>query len=447
MASRIPQAPEAEAAVLGAVLLRNAAFDDDGVSELQPEDFHLQRHRVVWEAMRTLLHGGTEVDIVTLEDQLRVQNNLGLAGGMEGLMALSDRVLVSHNVSAHARLVAGTARARRVQVILSEAHDRLASIDVADLDDFLAETHSRLTVAEQGGTDDMVSMGEVVGVAVQEAKDRDEGTLKPFAWGLATLDELYDGGKLPGELHIVAARPGMGKTVLGMQDLFESGARGEEPLVFSLEMAKGQLGRRAIASRGEVNLKDAKHPPTDGSWQKMFEAHEFFRKMSAKVVTGRMDIDRLVSIARRWRRRARNPGPIVVDYLQLIAVHNRGRIDTVERISVITWELKMLAVELEVPIVLLAQLNRDCEKRDDKRPIMSDLKGSGSIEQDADSIVFLYRPRRYDPQADAKAAEINVAKMREGVPGMVKVVFEGHFSRFIDTSHDVKDEPGWRYGK
>ena len=139
MASRIPQAPEAEAAVLGAVLLRNSAFDDDGVSELQPDDFHIPRHRVVWAAMRTLLMGGHPIDVITLEEQLRVQDELSLVGGLEGLTAMSDRVFVAHNVTNHAHLVAATARARRAHAVMGEAQHRLETLDVSELDDFLAE--------------------------------------------------------------------------------------------------------------------------------------------------------------------------------------------------------------------------------------------------------------------------------------------------------------------
>ena len=445
MAHRIPQAPEAESAVLGAVLLRNAAFDEEGVSELQPDDFHAPKHRVVWEAIRTLTHGGHPIDIITLEQTLRASEKLSIVGGLEGLGTLADRYATSHNVSEHARIVAATARARRAQRILAEAADRAATIDVANVDDFIAETQGELARVESVAADGLVSFGHVVDAAVHVAKGRASGEISPYTWGLRELDGLFDKGMQPGRLVVVAGRPAMGKTVMGMQVAFESAKRGEVPLVFSLEMLKEQLGQRAITTLGAISMKDVKDPRNEREWLRLAEAREFFARVGGQVWARPIHLDKLVSVTRAWSRKVKKKGPVVVDYLTLIALMRRGFYSTQERVSIITGTLKQLAMEVGVPVVLLAQLNRECEKREDKRPKLSDLRDSGSIEQDADAVVFMYRDRVYNPQADACAAEAILAKCRDGVVGTANIRFEGHFSRFVDS--DAANQPGWRCGQ
>ena len=445
MAPHIPQAPEAEAAVLGAVLLRNAAFDAEGVSDLQPDDFHLPRHRVVWEAMRTLLMGGDKPDVVLLEDLLRSTGNWDTAGGYEGLGKLSDRVFLTPNVTAHARIVAAKARARRAQRLMSEAAEKLSIVDADDLDDFLASTIGDIATARSSETDGFMHFGQVCDAALDHAKARKSGDLVVYPWGMPSLDAIFDGGMMRGRLIVVAARPGMGKTVLGMQVAFESARRGETPLVFSLEMLPEQLGQRAIASLGQVDMKAVKEPSTEREWTRMAEAREWFHRHAGDVWTKPTHLDQMITIVRSWSRRTRKPGPIVIDYLQLIRVVGRGRLDTTSRIVEITRDLKQLALEVKLPIVLLSQLNRDCERRDDKRPMIADLKSSGSIEEDADAVAFLYRDRVYNQDSDPLKAEIIVRKNRDALTGTAEVRFEGHFSRFLDTSHDVRPEPGWEY--
>lgn len=440
---KVPHAPEAEASVLSAVMLRNDLFDM--VSDLQPDDFYTPKHRAAWEAMRTLLHSGRPVDIVQLEEQMRQDETLGMAGGLEGIAKMADRIAPTHNVGEHARIVQAKGRARKAQAILSIAADRASTLDTDQVDDFVAEVQSELAQVSAGAVG-LLSFGQVCDAAIEQAKSREAGTLTPFGWGLSELDHIYHGGMMPGELVVVAGRPGMGKTVLGLQSGFESAQRRECPLLFELEMMAAQLGRRAIASRGEISNRDAKAPATDNAWARAIAAREFFAQLSGKVWPRRIHLDRLLAIARSWRRSTRKPGPIIVDYLQLLDVRGHGRLDKREKVELITRELKLLAMELEVPVVLLSQLNRKVEDRDDKRPRIADLRDSGSIEQDADSVVMLYRKSVYDADANPFDAECIVPKCREGVPGTAHVRFEGHFSRFLDSDYGDRNAPGmeWR---
>lgn len=441
---QIPHAHEAEAAVLGAVLLRNEAFDADAVCDLQPDDFHRPAHAAIWGATRTLLHGGHPVDVITLEDQLKLDDSLGLVGGLEALGALTDRFAATHNVSEHARIVAAKARARRAQAALAAAADSLGTIDADDIDEAIATVQRGIAELQSGGG--AKTFVQVADAAIEQARKREAGTIHPFSWGLETLDEQFDGGLMPGELCVVAGRPGMGKTVLALQAAFRSGERGEVPLVFMLEMMEEQLGRRAIASRGRINNKDAKLPKTDNAWARMLEARESFKGVGGEVRTGRVHLDQVVARARAWRRRTTRPGPIVIDYLQLLEVLGHGKLDTRSKVEIITRALKLLAMELKVPVILLSQLNRGVEARDNKRPRASDLRDSGSIEQDADSVVLLYREAVYESGADPYKAEIIIPKCREGVPGTVHACFEGHFSRFLDVRDNGRHAPGmvWR---
>ncbi len=211
-------------------------------------------------------------------------------------------------------------------------------------------------------------------------------------------------------------------------------------------MMAAQLGRRAIATRGQIANKDVKSPPNDGAWERAIAAREFFRGLGGKVWVRRLSLDRLVSVARAWRRRTPKPGPVVIDYLQLLEVSgNDRRLDKRGQVELITRTLKLLAMELEVPVILLSQLNRKVEDRDNKRPRSSDLRDSGSIEQDADSIVLLYRPYIYG-EGTPLDAEAIISKCREGVPGTTMLRFEGHFSRFLDAAPDDRSAPGmeWR---
>jgi len=434
--SRIPQAPEAEAAVLGAVLLRNDAFDVEGVSDLQPEDFHLPKHGAVWGAVRTLLHGGHPVDIVTLEEQMRVSETLSLIGGLEGLGKLADRHANTHNIGEHAKIVRSMARARRAQRALLESADRMGSVAADAVDDAIAEAQGELALVESSDSDGLISMGEVVTAAWDFATGRKDGTIVPCSWGLGPLDELFDGGLMPGRLVIIAGRPAMGKTVMGMQLAFGSGRRGECPLVFSLEMLKEQLGQRAASTLGRISMKDVKLPRTESEWLRLSEARDFFAQVGGKVWARPIHLDKLVSIVRSWARQTKAKGPVIVDQLSLVGIMGRGFMSARDRFSLVTYTLKQLAMEVQVPIVLLCQINRECEKRDDKRPRLSDLKESGSIEEDADAVAFMYRDRMYNPDADPMAAEAIVAKCRDGVTGTASIRFEGHFSRFLDVPGD-----------
>jgi|13_taG_2_1085334.scaffolds.fasta_scaffold05086_10 replicative DNA helicase len=433
----------AEAHVLGAVLLDARAFDVASVEALQPADFHVARHRAVWEGMRELLHDGRPVDVTTLEPVLRVHETLDLVGGLQGLSRLADVFASVHHVAEHARMVAGYARLRALQAVLDGAAEQIRHAQPKDARELVADVGSRVAELQSGTADGMHSWATVAAAAYEDARARVEQTRRVVSWGFASVDQHFDGGLEPGTLNVIGARPGMGKTAFVQCTSLRSGERGEVPLVFSLEMLAQQLGRRAVASMGQMSNKAAKRPTTSQHWGAYEDARAHLATLPGKIWTAPISLARLVSVARAWRRQTRRPGPLVVDYLQLVehTGHDR-RLPREQQVALTTRTLKKLAKELECPVLLLCQLNRRLEDRplEERRPRESDFRESGAIEQDADTLCGLFRRGRYDAGAPQSEAELVVIKNREGITGTVPLVFQGHFSRFLDASEFVAAE-------
>lgn len=457
---KIPHSIEAERAVLGAVLLDARAYDRDRVQQLQPDDFYKPGHTAIWGAMRGLLNSGETVDIVKLEQALRVNDELSIAGGLEGLASIADGVASSFNADDHARIVLGHARTRALQQACLSIAEGCGTVDYRDATAYAAEAAAEVADLERGGADGMHSWRSCVQAAIDDAKSREDGTTTPVSWGLPSVDSFFDGGMGEGHLVVIGARPGMGKTALVQGTAIASSERGEVPLVFSLEMMAQQLGRRAIATRGQINNRQAKTPSTERGWSHMASAFEHFRDLPGSLWTRAITLPALVAKARAWRRRCRQsgqtPGPIVVDYLQLIKMGQDARRENRERqVAICSATLKELAKDLGVPLILLCQLNRGIESRplEERRPRESDFRESGAIEQDADVLAGLFRRHRYEKSAPPEDAELVVIKNREGVTGTVKLRFEGHFSRFLDAPEFIaqqrreegRNAPGFTY--
>ncbi len=444
--------------MLGAVLLDARAFDRQAVADLQPDDFYSAKHQAIWEAMRELLYDGRPVDIVTLEQRLRVNETFSIAGGIESLGALADTYASSYSATEHARIVAGHSRVRKLQSAMCELAEKASNVDPLLAREFVAEVGARVAELEAGDASGMMTWGGVVQAAIDKAKSRNEGKEKPISWGLASVDAFFDGGMEPGSLYVIGARPGMGKTAFVQCCATASSERGETPMIFQLEMLAQQLGRRAIASRGMISNKSAKTPNTEREWLAMSQARDHFDRLPGQIWARSVELRRSIQMARAWRRRLgkRKPGPIILDYLQLLEMSAQDRREPREQqVALCTRSYKKLAKELEVPVVILCQLNRGVEKRPiaERRPQEQDFRESGAIEQDADVLAGLFRLHRYDKGAPAKSAELVVIKNREGATGTVPLEFEGHFSRFLDAPEFVAQQeqerersaPGFTY--
>ncbi|HWB78808.1 MAG TPA: replicative DNA helicase [Nannocystaceae bacterium] len=470
MARPLPHNKEAEAAVLGGVLLRNEALNDI-VSVVVEDDFYVPAHRAVFRAMVKLADRGQPIDIVTLEHQLRAADELALVGGLEGLGKLAERYASSHNIGAHAELVRQSAAVRNLVVAAQEIAEE-GREEVESVDEFIDSAERRLLEVNQKGRQGSYrSAKDLIHGVFESITER--AKLKNPITGVPTqftkLDEMT-GGLQPGDLIILAARPSMGKTALALnfaqqacitQAKHAHLSEDERPprfpvLFFSLEMSAQQLIERILCSEARVDAGKLRGG-------RLVE-HEFAELVRAadRIYRAPLFIDDSASPtileirarARRFRQDRqifppsagdgkRPPlGMIVVDYLQLCR-GGKGRYDVREQeISEISRGLKAIAKELQVPILALSQLNRGVDSRADHRPQLSDLRESGAIEQDADVIMFIYREERYQTDEEKKRqvegqSEVIIGKQRNGPTGTVHLTFIGKHTRFENPAHEL----------
>ncbi|MBA2359919.1 MAG: replicative DNA helicase [Actinobacteria bacterium] len=432
-----PQNLDAEESVLGAMMLSPGAIG--AVSEiLDAADFYRESHAKVYRAALALYARGEPVDAITLVDALEERGELEGAGGRPRLHELAALVPSTANAGHYARIVREMATLRGLiqagQRIASlgwdrpgEAHDLVdraeqvifelsqsrVSGEFAHIEELLKESFERITALYEAGED-------VTGVAS----------------GFRDLDRLTSGFQ-PGNLVIIAARPSMGKSGLALCMAANIAVRRETPVaLFTLEMSKSEVTQRLMCSEAKVEsqrLRNGKLAADD--WPRLTAACDKLAKAPIYVDdTGSITMMEIRSKARRLKSKEPNLGLIVVDYIQLMtsgaSVENR-----VQEVSQISRNLKVLARDLDVPVLALSQLSRAVEQRHDKRPILSDLRESGSIEQDADLVFFIYRDEYYNDETDQQGvAEIHLAKHRNGPTGTEKLAFMSRYAKFSDLA-------------
>ncbi len=441
-----PQALPLEESVLGALML-----DKDGliavIDILEPESFYLEAHQHIYRAIKALFEHSRPVDLLTVTEQLRRDGKLEQAGGAHYLVQLTNKVASAANIEYHARIIAEMHIKRSLisisTKVIGQAYDD--TVDVFDL----------LEVAEQGlysitqnnlskNFEQLGSLAARVQKHVEELSERGQ-SLTGVPSGFAALDRMT-GGWQPSDLIIVAARPGMGKTSLALNFARNASMdHGQAVALFSLEMGAVQLARKIIASEAEIELKKFR----DGSlepyeWVQLNKAIERLDKAAIYIDdTPAISIFELRAKCRRLKSQT-GLGLVIVDYLQLMTIGSEGKNKNREQeISTISRSLKALAKELDLPIIALSQLSRQVEARGGtKRPVLSDLRESGAIEQDADLVTFVYRPEYYGLDQDeegnpvAGLAEFIIAKHRNGATGTVKLRWIGQFTKFADYDDD-----------
>ncbi len=427
-----PQSLEAEESVLGSVLLDNQAINIC-LERIRAEDFYKTGHQTIFEAMSILSDRREPIDIVTLGQQLRSMGQLENVGGAQTLSYLASSVPNAANVGYYARVIKEMAIRRR---LIHESNDIINSAFnlEGEIEEFLDGTEQRiLAVSDFRVNASFHRVGDVVQDSirlVEKLYDQKE-PVTGVASGLDKLDKLTAGFQ-PSDLVIVAARPSMGKTALVLGWSQYVGIYTRKPVAFfSLEMSKEQLVLRMLCS--EARISNSKVRTGDLSERDFARIVDGASRISEAEIfiddTPALTITELRAKARRLHRDA-PLGLVIVDYLQLLRSpaysHSRE-----QEISDISRSLKALAKELHVPVVALSQLNRSVESRNDKRPMMSDLRESGAIEQDADLIMFIYRDEVYNKESpDKGVAEIIIAKQRTGPTGAVRVAFSGEHTRF-----------------
>lgn len=390
-----PHNVEAEKATLGAILANPRAFD--AVAEfLRPEHFALAQNGQVFEACARLRDRGQVADPVTLKGYFEADNKLAEIGGPAYLAELAGSAVGVINAGAYGRLVVDLARKRDLigvgQNLVDRAFD--ADVDVTS-DGLIEETEAALFELAAGAVTarevDLSSIADDALRAAEKARESPDGLLG-LSTGLADLDRVL-GGLVASDLDILAGRPGMGKTALGLSIARHVAGAGTPTGFFSLEMSSRQLFYRLIAAQAGIEQSTiARGRADDAEWFQAREAATAIRRLPLHIDdTPGLAVDQLRSRARRMKRR-HGVGLIVVDHLGLLRAKAENRTQEITRIS---GGLKALAKELDVPVLALCQLSRGVEGREDKRPTLADLRDSGSIEQDADSVTFLYRPAYY----------------------------------------------------
>jgi replicative DNA helicase len=433
-----PHSVEAEQSVLGGLLLDNDAADRIG-DVVSAEDFYADAHRVIYSHCIQLIGEGKPADVVTLAESLGSLQKLDYVGGLAYLGALVQNVPTAANIRHYAAIVRERSILRQLASTAGEIADAAFNPLGRSAREVLDFAEAKvLHIAEQGsrGQKNFAQIRDLlVGVVerIEELYNRDNPSdVTGIATGFADLDRMTSGLQ-PGDLVVVAGRPSMGKTALALNIAEHVALALTKPVVvFSMEMGSTQLAQRLIGSVGRLpsqHLRTGRLQPDD--WERLSAA--LGRLNEAPILIDETPALTAIEIRSRTRRMMKQYGQlglVVVDYLQLMSATSQGENRATE-ISEISRSMKALAKELKVPVMALSQLNRSLEQRPNKRPVMSDLRESGAIEQDADVIIFIYRDEVYNPDTQDKGvAEIIVGKQRNGPIGTVRLTFLGEYTRF-----------------
>ncbi|WP_296879836.1 replicative DNA helicase [Thomasclavelia sp.] len=431
----------AERSLLGAMLISKDKCIDI-LNKASEDDFYEDRHRLIFSAMASLNDTGMAIDVTTVTSYLLDHGQLEKSGGVDYLLQLSESVPTVAHSNHYLKMLHNKATLRRIiretTRIAEEAYD-----DVEDIDDFIDNTEKTiLKVTQERSAGEFRDIRGVIKSVTDRLNllQKIDGNISGVKSGFRDLDKITSGFQ-KGDLIILAARPAMGKTAFALNIAHNAAFKSEEPVaIFSLEMPAEQLVQRIICSMGGIegsSIRTGEILKTNAN--KYYAAAERVSKCN-------MYIDdspgiRINDIVAKSRKLKSEHGLklIVIDYLQLITSSSKNRENRQQEVSEISRTLKALARELEVPVISLSQLSRSVEQRPNKRPMMSDLRESGAIEQDADIVSFIYREDYYkDPSEQTENSgltEIIIAKHRNGATGEVNLAFEKNYSRFSDLAH------------
>ena len=449
----LPANIDAEKTILGAILLDNAAYSE-AAERIDADDFSLDSHRRIFLRMTELMNAQHAVDIVTLSNELARYKEIEAIGGVAYLASLTEGLPRRPVIEEYIKIVKDKSLLRRLMAICSAAIARAADQSETALEVLGAAETQLMEVSEKGITHGLQSLDQIVQNSFGSIDNlyKESREVTGLATGFTELDRMTSGLQ-KGELIIVAARPSMGKTALAI-NICQNAAVSQNAIVavFSLEMSKESLLRRMLASQAWVDQRKLQtgflgredHDKLTSALGQLVEAHLFIDDSAG------ISLSEMRAKARRLKQNAGGLDLIMVDYLQLMTAtpssaggkHYENR---TQEVSAISRGLKALAKELDVPVVALSQLSRASERRgDDKRPMLSDLRESGSIEQDADVVAFIHRESYYNrseemSESEKAKSEIILSKQRNGPTGTVQLNFISKFTRFDnpDSGHEV----------
>ncbi|SEE75684.1 replicative DNA helicase [Ruania alba] len=433
-----PQDVAAEQSVIGGMLLSKDAIADV-VEVLRGTDFYRPAHEAIYDSILDLYGRGEPADAVTVAAEMTKRGELSRIGGAPYLHTLLSSVPTAANAGYYARIVRERAVLRR----LVDAGTRIVQLgyatDGGDVDDLVNTAQSEIyAVTERRTSEDYVPLKDVINSTMEEidaASHRDDGMVG-VPTGFADLDALTN-GLHPGQMIVIAARPAMGKSTLGLDIARATSIKnGLTSVIFSLEMSRNEISMRMLSAESQVPLQNMrKGTMRDEDWTRL-------ARTMGKVSEAPLFIDdspnmSLMEIRAKCRRlkQRHDLKLVVIDYLQLMSSGKRVE-SRQQEVSEFSRAIKLLAKELEVPVIAISQLNRGSEQRTDKKPQVSDLRESGSIEQDADMVILLHREDMYEKESPrAGEADVIVAKHRNGPTDTIVVAFQGHYARFVDMAH------------
>lgn len=432
-----PQDLHAEQSVLGGMLLSKDAIADC-VEVLRSVDFYRPAHEGIFEAILSLYGRGEPADAVTVSDELTKRGDLTRVGGQAYLHQLISSVPTAANAGYYAQIVAERAVLRR----LVEAGTKIVQMGYAqgggDVEDIVNAAQAEVyAVADKRGGEDYHVLGDILEMTVDEIEvaSGKSGEMTGVPTGFTDLDQLTN-GLHPGQMIVVAARPAIGKSTLGL-DIVRSASikHNLASVIFSLEMSKTEITMRLLSAEAGIQLQHMrKGTMREEDWTRL--ASTMGRVSDAPLFIDDSPNMNLMEIRAKCRRlkQRHNLKLVVIDYLQLMSSGKRVE-SRQQEVSEFSRALKLLAKELEVPVVAISQLNRGPEQRTDKKPQMSDLRESGSIEQDADMVILLHREEAYERESPrAGEADLIVAKHRNGPTDTIVLAFQGHYSRFTNMA-------------
>ncbi len=432
---------EAEQAVLGAILLDNTAIHK-ALEVFDPDDFYRKSHQKIFNAMLELIERGDAVDLLLLRDELERRRELDEIGGPAYLAALVDQVPTAANIEFHAKVVHEKAIARSLLNASIEIATRCYD-DSEDVNDILQDAEQKIFSISEGKIKQGFTPIDVIVKQgfehIEELSER-KSLVTGVPTGFSGLDYMTSGLQ-SSDLIIIAARPSMGKTSLCLNIAQYVGVREKIPTaIFSLEMSKEQLGIRLLCAESRLNSHNVRIGDIhDEDWQKLTHAAEVLSKAPIYIDdTPAISILEMRAKAKRLKLE-KDLGIVIVDYLQLMQARFRHE-NRQQEITEISRSLKALAKELHVPVIALSQLSRAVEQRTDKRPQLSDLRESGAIEQDADVVMFIYRPEVYGIEGAQGLAEIIIGKQRNGPIGSVQLAFIKEYTRFENLETHQRED-------
>lgn len=441
----LPHSIEAEAAVIGGLMLAGDEAYDSIASLVHKEDFFDTRHQQIFDSLGRLAEEKQPFDPITICDELNSRKQLNKAGGANYISELAANTPSAANIEAYARIVSEQATLRKLIGAASEIINLSHNPDGATADSLLSSAEQSFLEISEGRPRDngFVSVDSLLKGAIDRIEELYESgnTITGVTTGFTDLDEKTSGWQRA-DLIVVAARPSMGKTALALNMVESALFASEKPvLVFSLEMPADALVMRLLASIGKIQLKHIRDGNLTGDdWDKLAKAAAKLkgRKLFIDDTPGLTPTDVRARVRRLSREQGTNPAMVMLDYLQLMttAGPSEGR---VQEISEISRSMKQVAREFDCPLLALSQLNRGVEQRPNKRPMNSDLRESGAIEQDADVIVFIYRDEYYNEDSQDKGiAEIIIGKQRNGEIGTVRLQFQGEYTRFNNLAPEFR---------